>query len=349
MRSRNALRHWIVLQVFVALASMAVPSGAQTLGMYSSWSYDEGSRQVEMYGRTYADYNSQWYYDLGVALVLSIYPNGPDGSWYAVCNVSSSSTNEDAEGSCSYTVSGSPYLVFDSFHSLNATYYWYQLFPCYPYDCYDWADYYGFSLLGTGGTYSENQVFYPPGTATAIPETAAKSGYVQREQQAGACSYPTAESTTAWGFSSSYPYAGQFAQQLSGGSFDGRRITESFGSSQDGCYFPGSEYAPVSSLPAGTWFAGAVRDGSYNYLYALSNGWGYDYVGFLQTAMLNYYLDHLRKTGTASCTMSFVQNMYMYCGRTSGQYYRTDPLSITLTASGIVASRAEASTSRTIP
>lgn len=323
---------------------------AQTLGMYSSWTYDEGSRQVELYGRTYTDYNAEWYYDLGVALVMSVYPNGPDGSWYAVCNVSAASTNEDAAVSCSYTVSGSPYLVFDSFHCLDATYYWYQLFPCYPYDCYDWADYYGFSLLSSGGTYDDNQFFYAPNTATGTPQTTAKSGYIQRARQAGACTYPTGESTTAWGYSAAYPYAGQFAQQLAGGSFDGRRITESFGSSQDGCYWAESPYPRISSPDAGTWFAGAIRDGSYNYLYQYPNGWGYDYVGFTLTEKLANYVNHLRATNTGSCSISFSQNMYMYCGTTSGQYYRlANPLEITLTQNGIVTSRAEASVAKTIP
>lgn len=350
--------HAHLLFVLVLLATIALPSAAQYLEIQSSWTYDDSTHEVEMFAASHTDYNSEYYYYVGVAAVIDVYPNGPDDpSHYTVCNVSAASSEGDASVSCAYTFTGAPYLALDSTHNMEATYYVYQVLPeCYGEGCYDWADYYGYSWIEAGRpVFTVDSILYPLGSLLRIGYAVATTASLLRDRQAGECTYPVGENTVQFDFYPYLNYIAQFEQQLLGaGSFTGRRVREELSNYQNSCAYEGSEPLPLyNQNNSGEWVVGRIVNLYGTSLYTVPGWWGYDNVGFLESAgpLVVDYINHLRMTQTSTCSIAFNQQMTMYCGplqRTS--YGSVHPLYITImqdsTSATLVVSRAEATASR---
>jgi hypothetical protein len=334
-------------RVFFLLMTGVFAASAQTMYVASDIIVDESSGNVTVVASTSTDYSTAYYYDLFVQTLLTVQPQG--SSSYTTCNNYRTDTSSYVSVSCSINLgSQSASLSLSSFHNLDVTYYYYQLQYC-TWECYYWDDYYGFSLLGTSGTYYDNQYFLAPGQATPVAQKTSKSATVLKSKQKGGCFYPSSESTSGWGWNASWPYAAQFMQDLSGGSFNDRLITESFsGSPADHCYRPGNTGGPAVNPVPGTWNVRYIKamdsSGYLVFYFTRDNAWGFDHVGFWQqegSTRLSQYVQNMRPT-SSSCSVDFYQNMYMYCGTGTnvgpGNYYTSGPLSIIISATPFAAS-----------
>ena len=118
----------------------------------------------------------------------------------------------------------------------------------------------------------------------------------------------------------------------------------------------------MNPSPTGTWYVSSIKgeDASLNasYLYSYSNGWEYDNVGFagsLGSTILHNYVTNMRPS-SGLCSISFSQNMYMFCTGLSGpgQYYVTNSplaeyISATPYAASLTVNRSGIQTQRSYP
>lgn len=333
--------------LFIPLVLMLSGSvWAQSLYVYSDLQIDDASGNVTMMASASADYSTAYYYDLGISAYLVIQPDG-GGYYYSCDRWGSTTTSSYIEVNCSYNMgsqTGQVDLIADSW--LDATYYYYQLVYYCGAECYDYGDYYGYSLLSTGGTYAGNPTFYPPGYLVPVSSQTTLNATLIKQKRRGGCLYPTNESTIPWSWNAYHPYAAHFLQNYQTlGSFDGRTVTESFsGSAADHCWRPENGGSPIQNPDAvsiGTWVVGNIMALDANlqpgYLFGYNNGWGFDHIGFWGSAgstRLYNYMMNMRPTSSA-CSIDFTQNMFMYCSTTTGtgEYYKTGiPLSIIIYA-----------------
>jgi hypothetical protein len=341
----------LVLAPLIA-AMFACPTQAQSLYMMSDLFVDDASGLVSMSATTSTDYSTNYYYLIRVTMGVWVTPQG--GSQYYACNMGQETENQTSITiTCSHNL-GSQLALLDflSTHEIDATYFGYQVIPWCTWDCPYYSDYYGFSLLGTGGTYSSNQYFYAPLMATPITQHTAKGDSIGLQAQRG-CFYPTAENTTGFGWNPGNPYVAQFKQSLSGGNFANRIVLESFsGAAVDTCYRQNAYYGPVQnpepsmfgSWPVGTIYRMTASGGLQVVGTNQQNQWGYDHVGFYGspgTLRLNDYVNTMSSLppGQNSCLVSFPQNLRMTCGSSAEQYYLLgSPLNIVVSASSSSAS-----------
>jgi hypothetical protein len=348
---------FVLVPTLILLLSLTAFS--QEIGIYSSFSYDEATRQAHVYGATTSDYSTAYYYEIYVGLSLEFNTGqhvctGHEGWEYNYSTV---------ERSCDYTVPGDVTRIdFVTTHYLNTTYYYYQIEYC-EFGCTGWGDMYGYSLTSTGsGMNSDNQVIYPPGQLLEIQFQTAKSGNILRTKFP-TCTPPTGESTVpeGWGsYNYGQDYVSLFKVSLLGtGYFDLRYVTESlswaypFTSTfpsihSDGCHFPGSAYFP--EIPEeGYWTVGSVT-GPFNY-YVESRSFGYDGLGLVRPKLM-HYLERLRSTGTNSCSIRYMQQMSFSCipGNFNDlRWYKNNQLTITLQQYGVTNQRDNSSSSKVIP
>lgn len=344
------------LLVFLPLAF------GQEMYVYSDLAVDESSGDVTVTASTSTDYNSAYYYDMGVSVSLHVQPLNA-GSYQACDQSRGTTTDSYVSASCSYNLgSESADLTGESYHYLDVCYYYYQLEPYCTWECNQYDDYYGFSLVSTIPSYDDNQWFYAPGQSTPIQHKTSLQAYIYRTKHRGACLYPTSETTYPWGWNFYWPYVGQFLQLLGGGTFDSRFVTEVFsGSASDQCWRPANGGQPVGNPSPGTWYVSFIKgmdaSGFAAYQFTYSNGWGLDHLGFWgssgSTTLYNY-VQNMRPTSSA-CSVTFNQNMYMFCSSYSGpgQYYSSGPLSLiiaaTPTAASLTSSRNGISQARNYP
>ncbi len=269
---------------------------------------------------------------------------------YTACSLGgSTSVDSYVSASCSYNIgSQSGDLTAESSHYLDVTYYYSQLEPYCTWECGYYDDYYGFSLLSTSPSYSDNQYFFAPSQPTPIAQTTSIDAVISRNQHRGACLYPASEDTYTWGWNTYSPYVGQFLQLLGGGSFNRRYVQEAFGGPpNDQCWRPGNTGGPAANPSSpGLWYVSFIKamnaTGFEAYQFTYSDAWGFDHLGFWGTAgsqKLGEYVQNMRPTSGA-CSVTFNQNMYMYCTGYSGpgQYYSSGPLSLIIAATPTAAS-----------
>jgi len=147
------------------------------------------------------------------------------------------------------------------------------------------------------------------------------------------CTFPQSETTASGGWSSN-PTIHQWNQTLTGTSFSGRSVTEQnpgVGGGSDGCHFPGSFFAPATTLPGGTWPVNS------------SNQWGPDFVGWSANAV-NYY----RAQGRAPCSNTVPQEMVIDCP-TGPILYATQTIGGAINATTVVSRRGGSTAIRTWP
>ncbi|HYZ83998.1 MAG TPA: hypothetical protein VE621_06330 [Bryobacteraceae bacterium] len=348
--------------LILGIGLFVVPVNSQTMYIYSDIAVDESTGNVTINASTSTDYNSAYYYDIGVQTELTVQPEG-SGSYKACMGGTSSNTYFTSLPPCTINVgSQSADLNLETFHWLSVTYFYYQLLPC-SWECNYYGDYYGFSLISTPPSYTDNQYFYAPGTATPVAQQNAKSGWIQRSKRKGVCFYPTSEATTSSGWSAYHPYVGQFLQSLNGGSFNGRNVQEVFtGTAVDQCWRPQNGGQPLANPITGLWSVRYIKalnasGTDSTFLFLQDNAWGYDNVGFYGSAntILYNYVTNMRPTN-GTCMISFNQNMYMYCSTVPGpgQYYVTNnPLALYISATpsnaSLTSSRGSASMVRQYP
>ncbi len=334
---------------FFVLTVLALPNSAlrgQSLYVLSDLYIDEASGNVTGTATTSTDYYTSFYYDIGVNLSLRIIPQY-GSPYYACSNWNSTNSSSSVSSSCSTNL-GTQFADVElaSYHWLDATYYYYQLQYC-SWECYYFADYYGFSFLGTSGTYYDNQYFYAPGQTTPSSQRTTKSANLYKTKARGGCTYPSSETVYGWGWNAYNAYAAQFLQVLNGGSFNNRIVSEVFPSQgTDTCWRPSNGGQPVTTLAPGSWLVNFIKAMDYNgfasFSFNYSNGWGFDHLGFYGSGganLLSSYVQNVRNQGGGSCSLNFSQYMYMYCGLYStsngGAYYKfNNPLVITVNATG---------------
>jgi hypothetical protein len=322
-------------------------AAAQDLYVYSNLQTG-GSGNATATASSSTDYSTAYYYDLQVAEWLSFQPD--NGSGYQVCTQEAAIENYSYTSvSCSGNVgAGGGYFTLESYHDLNTVYYYYQLQSC-SWQCSYWDDYYGYSLI-SNPDYTDNAYVYATDQATPTSQSTAINAQIDRQVRQGGCVYPTSETTYGWGWDSGYwPYLGQFLQVLNGGSFANQYLTEQFSSpATDTCWQQGNSTSPATNpSPVGTWAVSFIKfeDANLNadYAFSYSNGWGYDNVGFVGTTgntMVYNDVNNMRPSN-GTCSITFTQNMYMYCSGVSGpgQYYVTsNPLAIYISATPSAAS-----------
>lgn len=129
--------------------------------------------------------------------------------------------------------------------------------------------------------------------------------------------YTPAETTVPVGWSSQWPTVQQWRQTLQASTnFTGRQVLELPAYGADGCWFPGSIFAPYYIDGSG-WFVG--------YWY-FDNLWGDDYVG-VAPAAATYY----RTQGRAPCSAYAPQDMQIYVQDVNGsQSYFQDVVGFTI-------------------
>lgn len=342
------------LGTLLLLLLSSIVASSQTLYMYSSWTIDDNTGNVALYARTSTDYTAGYYYNVKVQFNLFLNSTGT----YA-CNLGTSQTNMDAEQTCSYTVPLGTGVDFTSVHEVDAAYYWYQVYPSCSSSsstCSGFADYYGFSLLGTDGAYYDNQTFAAPGQSVQVSQQRSKSGSINRTGQVGACQYPTGETCSSQGFDPQNQYIAQYLQALQGGGQFNQRIIQEYLtiSSGDSCWNSSMGFSPMSVPASNSWLVSYIKNLN-GYLFNYSNGWGYDDVGIVNDATrVGAYIGAMRAKGGGNCGINFNQNMYMKCGSSGGQYYVTNnPLSVYFAAdynsASQTSSRAGVNQTRSIP
>jgi hypothetical protein len=219
--------------------------------------------------------------------------------------------------------------------------------PYCTWECSYYDDYFGFSLISTNPSYTDNPLFLAPVQPTPIPAPLSLEANLARTAHRGACLYPASESIYPWGWNVYWPYLGQFLQRLNGGTFDERYVTEYFsGSPSDQCWRPANGGQPVVNPDSGWWYVKSIKgmdaSGSAAFQFTYPNAWGLDHLGFWGPAgstRLYNYVQNMRPTSSA-CSVTFSQNMYMYCSgySGSGQYYASGPLNLVIAATPTAAS-----------
>jgi hypothetical protein len=142
---------------------------------------------------------------------------------------------------------------------------------------------------------------------------------------------PSGETTASGGWSSYYPTVHLWNQTLTGGSFNGRTVTEhNAGGGWDSCWFPGSIIDPFEWITGGDWSV------DYN------NSWGPDYVGW-EPGAVNFYRGQAR----APCGTEYLQQMVISVPGTTRTFsYITNLLRMGFTATTVSSERAGVSQSR---
>jgi len=167
------------------------------------------------------------------------------------------------------------------------------------------------------------------------------------------------------GFTNAYwPYLGLYLQDLNGGTFTGRYVTEFTSTASDECWRSDNSFSQLTSLSdRGVWYVGSIvgidsSGTTASYLYSRANSYGYDNLGFYLSSgsqRLGEYVNNMRPTGNA-CSVTATQTMYMYCtGYTgAGQYYTSgstigDIIAATATAASLTTTRSSVTNVRNYP
>ncbi len=141
------------------------------------------------------------------------------------------------------------------------------------------------------------------------------SAYAGKGEATVSISYqtPTGENTASGGWWPLNDTVYRWNQTLTGGSFNGRRVTEQDpgGGGPDTCWFPGSQYAKFEAVttPGFLWTVGS------------GNAWGPDYVGWTYSAV-SYY----RGQGREPCDTTVSQDMMINSPGSADVKYVTNTL-----------------------
>lgn len=148
-------------------------------------------------------------------------------------------------------------------------------------------------------------------------------------------SKPTGETTNSNGWGTGITATNhRWRQQLqpTDVDFSGVQVTERDpGGGGDNCWFPGSAYAPWTSITGGTWNVGA------------NNYWGDDWVGWFTHAVLYY-----RAQGRAPCSNTMPQAMDVVCSG-GNVNYKQHNLHATIGVTTVTSTRDGQSENRTWP
>lgn len=329
--------------LFFALLSFSVPGWSSEMLMYSSITVNETSNQVSLYASTSMDYSSYYYYQTWVYMDLQI------DNQETVCAVEQSNSNIHSEVSCNYTLSaGEHNLDFHSWHSINANYRYYEITYCT--GCYGYGDYYGYSLLPSGGVYPDNTYIYPPGNVVESTGSTVFQGRLYRNSRSG-CVVPTGETSVfdSWGILNQSFLAG-YRGNLSGGNFDYKSVREEmyfrypYTSTipylhSDECYYPGSPYLPLFPDYLAAWYVGSVNRWGVNT--PITNSYGLDAIGLENNSAAFQHYKNRMQSLNQSCTVKWSQRMEFSCSPTGLDWrsYRLQPIDIILNPSSFSVSR----------
>lgn len=126
-------------------------------------------------------------------------------------------------------------------------------------------------------------------------------------QGTNCCTIPTNETSEARGTNDGLTIFRQTISDSANTTFDGRHVREMAGDPPvDNCHFDGSEVDSYH-LTGGTWVVGSSAG-------VQRNTWGYDSVGFRESAIYYYQTERPARGLSLPCTATAFQNMEIECG-----------------------------------